>query len=98
MSGSGAIDGNHVHRSGALCCIIQAHRFGELGPGGTVDKGVTMPSAKITSGVWDWSAGGLHGGLGSEMLDHGIVPILAVLMAQDDVVSRHGSIWTLFLR
>ena len=32
------------------------------------------------------------------MLDHSIVPVLAALVTQDDVVSCHGSLGILFLK
>src|SRR5207248_2742020 len=52
---------------------------------------------QVARGGRSRSAGGIHGGLSTEMVDYGVVPVFAVLMAQDDVVSGHGRIWVLFL-
>src|SRR5438105_4039946 len=56
-----------------------------------------MPGVQVARGGRSRSAGGIHGGLSTEMVDYGVVPVFAVLMAQDDVVSGHGRIWVLFL-
>src|SRR5947208_13500664 len=56
-----------------------------------------MPGVQVARGGRSRSAGGIHGGLSTEMVDYGVVPVFAVLMAQDDVVSGHGRIRILFL-
>src|SRR5436305_10705576 len=56
-----------------------------------------MPGVQVARGGRSRSAGGMHGGLSTEMVDYGVVPVFAVLMAQDDVVSGHGRIRILFL-
>src|SRR5437773_9770660 len=88
MSGSRTINRDHVHGSGAFGCIIQTHSFGEVGPGGAVSKRVRMPGVEVARVARWWVACRGNRSGGPEMFDDCIVPIFAVLVAQDDTVSR----------
>jgi hypothetical protein len=54
-----------------------------------------MPCIEITGTGGRRIASGINGGFGSEMLDYCVVPILATLMAKDNVVSQHRGVATL---
>src|ERR1700757_4376285 len=96
MPGSGAEDGDYVHRSRGLRGLVYSHRFGELRPRRAIHKGGGMPWGEIAGASGGGTSSGFDSSLGSEMLDYCVVPILTTLMAKDDVVSRHGGVGSWF--
>src|SRR5215831_2566586 len=94
---SGSKDCHYVNRSCALGGVVQPHSFGELWPGWAIDERVPMPGVQVTRAGGGWRAGGFYRSARSEMLDHRVVPVLAALMPQHDVMSGHrrSGVWFL---
>src|SRR2546422_9473501 len=91
MSGSRPSHGDYIDRACSLGRLVaEAHGANELWPRRAVDKGIGVPEVQIAHGCGYRGAGGVHCGLGSEMLDGYVVPVLAILVAQDKAVLRHG--------
>src|SRR6185437_17067033 len=94
MSGSGAIDRNHIDRTCGFSsrALVDTQRFGELSPGRTVHKSIGVPGVKVSHRRCHRRASRLDRSLGSKMLDDGVIPVLAVLMAQNNMMRGHGHI------
>jgi hypothetical protein len=89
MPGSRAIDENDVDRSRALYCIVYSHRFGELGLRRAMHKGVGHAMRSDHEHWQEVDFRRPQRWLWFREVYYSVVPILATLMAKDNVVARH---------
>lgn len=100
MPRSRAINRNDIDRAGRLALIrsfVDPHGLGELRPRRPVNEGIIVPITQVARGWGRGRSNCFHGGPGSHMLNHGVIPGVPFLMAQDQRMTRHGvlGIWRL---
>src|SRR5437868_14030865 len=92
MTGSGAVDRYNIDRASRprfISRLVNPHRLGKFRPSRSVDKSVVMPITQVTHGGGRSRTGRIHGGFLTEMLNHGVIPRITLLMAENQGVSWH---------
>src|SRR5581483_6070124 len=97
MSRCCTINRDDIDRACTLARIVEPHRLRECRPRRTVDECVSMPRVQVSGTGRGRCACSCDGRLRAKMLDDSVVPVFAILMPEDQIVSWHRSFRALFL-
>jgi len=72
--------------------FVDPHRFREVSPGGAAHVGVGVPVARVSGGGGRGGHGrcDLDGGFCPHVLNHAVIPGVAVLVSEHDEMTGHG--------